>query len=686
MADEKKIALVIQLRADGQGKAQEVTVNLKNLGAAHDGASKKAKDHGSSMVELTRKILGLMSVKEVIKVIKDVSRALVDMVQQAVAFQSEFAPLRQGFEQSASKIKTSFATITSAALPAVIGLMTALGDAFGAVGEFVNQNRELIATNLVKWAVDSGRALVSGLATGASIANKAINGLKMGANLAEQAYYALNAELDEAAAKKSGDSKYADKAREEQRLADLAFAAAAKNVRDMEKFDKDLDDLVTKSGEYLGKAEKVGLEMAKKPVNIIDPDMVAKNAAAADNAIAKLVERVSYFHHFEQNMADLSEIRHKLREEEKLATTNERLWAVQDRLRQTDALESKIRLAESSRAEQQAARQKALAQGVADIRISNLERVAEHEERDHDRRNKLRDRELTDANDKVGRMSAGFEKAQGFMSLITQIESERRTALEKGNIDRAAKLEEDSIQARKSAFAEYYDGVKDVVGGVVDAAKTLIKAGVDGTRDMGQVAIGIAASIGEAVIDRLLGMFVGFISEQIANLLLKGVAQSAIGAAAGAANITANAAVAASAAIAATAAIPILGPALAPAAGAAAFTEAMAYLPIALGSAVAMATGGLVLGGAAGLDSVPAMLMPGEFVVPAAQVRQNVAAGRAPDDSGASGARGGGGAVNINVSQQSFVPGTKADFNRSVREAVLPAIRQLARQGLLVLK
>jgi hypothetical protein len=170
MADEKKIALVIQLRADGQGKAQEVTVNLKNLGAAHDGAAKKAKDHGSSMVELTRKILGLMSVKEVIKVIKDVSRALVDMVQQAVAFQSEFAPLRQGFEQSASKIKTSFATITSAALPAIVGLMTALGDAFSAVGEFVNQNRELIATSIVRWAVDSGRAIISGVAVAATIA------------------------------------------------------------------------------------------------------------------------------------------------------------------------------------------------------------------------------------------------------------------------------------------------------------------------------------------------------------------------------------------------------------------------------------------------------------------------------------------------------------------------------------
>lgn len=87
-----------------------------------------------------------------------------------------------------------------------------------------------------------------------------------------------------------------------------------------------------------------------------------------------------------------------------------------------------------------------------------------------------------------------------------------------------------------------------------------------------------------------------------------------------------------------------------------------------------------------GRDSVRAYLEPGEYVIPAAQVRQNVAAGRAPDDSGASGARGGGGNISLTVNQSSFVPGTKADFNRSVREAVLPAIRQLARQGLLVLK
>ena len=106
----------------------------------------------------------------------------------------------------------------------------------------------------------------------------------------------------------------------------------------------------------------------------------------------------------------------------------------------------------------------------------------------------------------------------------------------------------------------------------------------------------------------------------------------------------------------------------------------------ALNSAIGAAEGGLVVGGVMGRDSVRAYLEPGEYVIPAAQVRQNVAAGRAPDDSGASGARGGGGNISLTVNQSSFVPGTKADFNRSVREAVLPAIRQLARQGLLVLK
>ncbi len=127
-------------------------------------------------------------------------------------------------------------------------------------------------------------------------------------------------------------------------------------------------------------------------------------------------------------------------------------------------------------------------------------------------------------------------------------------------------------------------------------------------------------------------------------------------------------------------------------AAAAAGLAAMAVggLMLAAGTGVTMAIGaadgGLVMGGSPNFDSVPALLMRGEYVIPAEQVRQNVAAGRAPDDSGSSRGVGAGAGVTISVTQQSFVPGTKADFNRQVRDAVLPSIRQLARQGLLVLK
>ena len=133
---------------------------------------------------------------------------------------------------------------------------------------------------------------------------------------------------------------------------------------------------------------------------------------------------------------------------------------------------------------------------------------------------------------------------------------------------------------------------------------------------------------------------------------------------------------------------PLVGGPGAAAAGVAAIAAGalMVAAGAGLNSAIGMETGGLVLGGSPNFDSVPALLQRGEYVVPAAQVRQNVAAGRAPDDSGSSRGGGAGAGVTISVTQQSFVPGTKADFNRQVRDAVLPSIRQLARQGLLVLK
>lgn len=612
MADEKKIALVIQLRADGQGKAQEVTVNLKSLGAAHDGAAKKAKDHGAAMVDLTRKILGLISIKEVIKVIKEVGRALVEIVQQAVAFQSEFAPLRVAFESSASKIKTSFASITTSALPAVTLLQQVLADALMDMANFVNANRELIATDLAGWAADGARFLLSAFSFAVNAASKSINGLLM-------AYHEAASFISFV----QGDDKGAD----------LHEGKAAKALSDMEGLDAKMASIEKRVGGYIEKAHKFAVEQAKKPVKVIDPDMVAKSEATLDASISIIIERLGKLSTVEQAMSDVSFARYKLNEALKASTTAERTRNVEDRLRALAALEESLQ-------------NKYQAKYIADLGAKA--------QADADYYSKLRDLQQSQAEyqaDLAARKSADTERREPPKSLLSTAVAAQKVKSFVGP------KTEDQVAKDESILQEHADNIMDM------AAQ--IGAGIGGVMAESIAAI---ASGTKTALEGLGGMLGGIIAMIGKMLIEMGTAALVV------------------AAISAIAGNPGAGATAAAGAAAIVAGGAMLAAGTALNSAIGAAEGGLVVGGVMGRDSVRAYLEPGEYVIPAAQVRQNVAAGRAPDDSGASGGRGGGGNLSLTVNQSSFVPGTKADFNRSVREAVLPAIRQLARQGLLVLK
>lgn len=613
MADEKKIALVIQLRADGQGKAQEITINLKNLGAAHDGAAKKAKDHGSVMVDLTRKILGLLTIKEVIKVIKDVSRALVEMVQQAVAFQSEFAPLRVAFESAASKIKTSFASITTSALPAVTLLQQVLADALGDMANFVNANRELIATDLAGWAADGARFLLSAFSFAVNTASKSINGLLM-------AYHEAASFISFV----QGDDKGAD----------LHEGKAAKALSDMEDLDAKMASIEKRVGGYIDKAQKFAGEQAKKPVHIIDPDMVAKSEAAIDASISIIIERLGKLSTVEQAMSDVSFARYKLNEALKASTTADRTRNVEERLRALAALEESLQ-------------NKYQAKYIADLGAKA--------QADSDYYAKLRDLQQSQAEYQAELADKkAVDKREAPKSLISSM-----MAADKIKNFMGPKTEEQTVKDKKT-LEDYAEEVKALATDIGSSIGNLMAD-----------AISAIASGSKSALEAIGGMLGGIVT-MLGQMLIQ----------------LGTAALVASALSAIPFFAPLVGGPGAAAAGVAAIAAGavMVAAGAGLSAAIGMADGGLVVGGSIGRDSVPAMLMPGEFVVPAAQVRQNVAAGRAPDDSGASGARGGGGNLSLTVNQSSFVPGTKADFNRSVREAVLPAIRQLARQGLLVLK
>ena len=125
----------------------------------------------------------------------------------------------------------------------------------------------------------------------------------------------------------------------------------------------------------------------------------------------------------------------------------------------------------------------------------------------------------------------------------------------------------------------------------------------------------------------------------------------------------------AAAAAANTAGIPIIGPMLAAAAGAAMFGLIKGFISYGMSEIPGMAEGGFVTGGSPNRDSVPRMLMPGEYVMS----KREVAKGSAD------GVKGG---QTINVQISSTLPPGRAEMKKLVRQNIVPALQELKAQGM----
>ena len=131
--------------------------------------------------------------------------------------------------------------------------------------------------------------------------------------------------------------------------------------------------------------------------------------------------------------------------------------------------------------------------------------------------------------------------------------------------------------------------------------------------------------------------------------------------------IVGNAAVAASEAYKSHVGVaPFIGFALA--GGAASMAFAMARLL--LSKLPGMKDGGFVTGGVPNRDSVPRMLMPGEYVIPKKEVDRQMKGGRSQSGNG-----------GMNIVLDSTLPAGKQEMNKFIRQNVVPALRSLKKQG-----
>lgn len=122
--------------------------------------------------------------------------------------------------------------------------------------------------------------------------------------------------------------------------------------------------------------------------------------------------------------------------------------------------------------------------------------------------------------------------------------------------------------------------------------------------------------------------------------------------------------------------IPVAGPYLAAAAAATVFALLKGFIS-------KMNRGGIVPG-MGNTDSVPAMLTPGEIVLPKALSAHllNVV-GQSGSGEMASGGvvRGGGGGIVVNFNEAALIQRSPAEMDRFIRDSLLPSLRRLKRKG-----
>lgn len=280
-----------------------------------------------------------------------------------------------------------------------------------------------------------------------------------------------------------------------------------------------------------------------------------------------------------------------------------------------------------------AEREKMLTDLVLDLKEKNLTRVAEVEQKFWDQHNALFDQGVEAEAYRIGELTDTFAQAEAYKTLAAKVESEARLARAERDFEREKQLKQQAVQLDRQRV----QSLKATADKMTDFFFALGAAAAKGGDEAAEAIKGIftslllemakvaASKIFFAILSLISGGVGGFLGDAL-GFLFGGADGGLVKAANG-------------------------------------------------GLVQTFAGGGPVYGGTPGQDSVPALLMPGEYVIPANQVRENVRSGRAPDDSGRAG--GGGGSVTVNVNA-GFAP-SRSQIQDVTNRAIAPSVRRAIR-------
>lgn len=661
MSETIPVGLILTAKDLASSVVRKLMGGMGGLNDATDQNAKVTSVAASKSRDFAMKLTGINQALELAKKAFHVfERAVKGMIEQSLAFRYSWDPTRKEVEKFGVEIERTVGRLGDLLMPIIIGLARSFTPLLEQFIKWTEENKKLIQQNMVTYFAEIATVLVNGMAAGAGIAMKAWYGLGIGVKGVQLAMMKLLLEYLRVKEVMPGVGV----TDEQKALLGWLPGQIDKVSNGILALDKAINAKQTGIDEFQGKlvdaiaaAEEFGnrfTENAKRATVHTKELEAAMDAALkkleemSDAALKKLADKNLLDIKAELNPSRVTNQLHQIGEAwSRMAEHSENAGKLME------AAENRIfeRAGEGLGPLLQAWQTFATMRAAAVI--PNTEEIIAIEKR------------LTDETKQLAQKAAA-EIVQVFDNLrqeISSVGSIETTTVQKIAIEGPEKI--DRLTGQKARQVERY-------------ADRITKAEIDSLRRQGKevnvitdtMEIKTKTALDAVVntIDSFLGMvlnkLIDFMAQTVVQAFLDFIAKAATGGGGGGGGILGGIIGGIGDLLGLGGASDVTGGQL---------DTAMTH--------IGYASGGLVAGGVAGMDSVPAMLTPGEFVLPASVVK-SIRDGSSPQAPGhyASGGMvppaGSGGTTNINL--LAFTT-SRAQARKMERDVLGPERKRLER-------
>ena len=518
---------------------------------------------------------------------------------------------------------------------AITAVGTALGPSIKKLKDFAEKNKQLIAEKTVSMIFDFANLLLTGVTAGAKAAMSAITGFKKAMNAVDKIQSEIvisTADMIEAI--HSGMGSFSPFAEETVAGMRLAKQGAEETIRDIAKRNKELDEsqlavnksvnktsrtlrdiLTTSAGKAAKEVTKLVQAAGTTPMESLDQGINRVKDRIADMvpSLATAAEAIGKNKSFEEGRLAFEQVEQQIdlvNRSMSFASTKTMPGVVDQMKKIYESLGLKFEF---------------------NIDTKNLEKGKEQLQLTADALEAF----VLDSKEGINLVNDALEQEAAKQKAVA--DAIKATA----DAQRAAAKEQREANTLTNKFKDLVQETPTLLSSFAEEAGSAFMDIASGAKTAGEAFAGLALS--------LLTSIIGMVQKAVLAFAVQ----------------------AAASAMAGNSGAPGIGLIIGAAMGAAALGMVKGLLSN-LPSPEGMAEGGMVRGGIPNRDSVPAMLMPGEVVVP----KRHVDALRD--------AEGNGGGSGTNIQINTTVPPSRAEMKRYIRQNLIPAMRELKGQGVAV--